>query len=239
MADLTSPQAGRLSGAAGLVPLGSVEQHGPHLPLATDTLIAERLAAAVAERVPRPVVVAPVITGGLSAHHLAFPGTVTLQPETFGASITAFVEAFGRCGIDRVALISAHGGNFAFMAEYAAGRRGVVAYSDLNGFLERMLEAARRTGVEAPETDVHAGGLETALALHLFPEKVAADFRSARGYTAAEPGWLERIAGGIHELTDTGVLGDPSLATAELGQAVFEGLCDLLADWLEAELGAR
>jgi creatinine amidohydrolase len=226
----------------GLIPTGAIEQHGPHLPLATDFLIAEQLARAVAEALPVPVVVAPVLAGGLSDHHLAFPGTVTLSRDVFGGWVDAQVAAFERMGIGRVAVFSAHGGNFAFLGELAArhaehgGAARVIAYDDLLGFVEVMDEAARSLGLEAPETDVHAGALETSVALMAFPTLVR-DFAEVEGYTTAEDGWMERIwRDGLDALAASGVLGDPRLATAEAGRAVFDALVRELAGWISREL---
>src|SRR5687768_5641715 len=94
MGELTWPKALDVAReqAVGLIPVGSLEQHGPHLPIAFDSICAEALAAAVAERIMEPVVVPPLFMAGLSDHHLAFPGTVSLSPEAFGAVLTAYVE---------------------------------------------------------------------------------------------------------------------------------------------------
>jgi creatinine amidohydrolase len=245
LAELTWADAAELrerDDVVGLVPTGAVEQHGPHLPLATDFLIAEQLARAVAEALPVPVVVAPVLAGGLSDHHLAFPGTVTLSRDVFGGWIDAQVAAFERMGIGRVAVFSAHGGNFAFLGELAAryaehgGAARVIAYDDLLGFVKVMDEAARSLGLEAPETDVHAGALETSVALTAFPTLVR-DFTEVEGYTAAEDGWMERIwQDGLDALAASGVLGDPRLATAEAGRAVFDALVRELTGWISREL---
>ena len=91
------------------------------------------------------------------------------------------------------------------------------------------------SGLEAPETDVHAGALETSVGLALFGGLVG-DHDGVEGYTAAEPGWMERIwADGIAALSSTGVLGDPSGATAATGQAIFDALADELAGWIARE----
>ena len=103
MTGLTWPDAKEMQDAIGLIPTGAVEQHGPHLPLATDCFIAEELARRIAESFDEQVVVAPMLPGGLSSHHLAFPGTVTLSEETFGAVLDAYVAAFERIGIRRIA----------------------------------------------------------------------------------------------------------------------------------------
>jgi creatinine amidohydrolase len=228
--------------AIGFVPLGAIEQHGPHLPLSTDTLIADALAQAIAERVAEPLLVTPVVTGGLSSHHTGFPGTMTLDEAAFEGAIVAFLEAFERAGVHDVALVSAHGGNFAFIGELAERLRSdtlnVVAYSDLVGFLEHMREAAlTRLGVETPETDVHAGALETSLALHLFPELVHDGWEQVDGLTEPFDGFLDLIlTEGVHTVSPTGVLGDPKRASAELGTIVLDALADLLTEWLVREL---
>ena len=101
MAELTWPEAKAFAGqkVLGLIPTGSIGQHGPHLPLATDSLIAVELGRRIADAFVEPVVVAPVVPGGLSDHHLAFPGTVTFSEELFGGVVTAYVEAFERIEI--------------------------------------------------------------------------------------------------------------------------------------------
>jgi creatinine amidohydrolase len=239
--ELRWPEAEELrsrNDTVGLIPTGALEQHGPHLPLGTDFMVAEALARSVAEKLPVPVVVTPTLRAGLSDHHLAFPGTVTLSQETFGGWIEAQIAGLERMGIERIAVFSGHGGNFAFIGELAAahtGRARVVAYDDLMGFVRVMDEAARASGLDAPETDVHAGALETSVGLALF-EPLVGDFDGVEGYTAAEPEWMDRIwADGIAALSLTGVLGDPAGATSEAGQAIFEALVGELAGWIARE----
>jgi creatinine amidohydrolase len=242
MAELTWPEAkalGEQGDAIGLSPTGALEQHGPHLPLATDSIAAGDLARAVAERLPVPVVVTPTLTAGLSDHHLAFPGTVTLSREAFGGWIEAHIAGLERMGIQRVAVFSGHGGNFAFIGELAASYTGlarVIAYDDLLGFVRVMDEAARAHGLEAPETDVHAGSLETSLGLARFDPRLVRDFAGVEGYTAAEEGWMDRIwSDGLAALSSTGVLGDPAGATSDAGEAIFEALAGELAGWIARE----
>ena len=187
------------------------------------------------------MVVTPTLRAGLSDHHLAFPGTVSLSQETFRGWVDAHIAGLERIGIERIAVFSGHGGNFAFIGELAAehtsrpGPTRVIAYDDLFGFVRVMDEAARAHGLEAPETDVHAGALETSVGLALF-DALVGDYDGVEGYTAAEPGWTERIwTDGIAALSSTGVLGDPAGATAEAGQAIFDALADELAGWIARE----
>ncbi|MBM2823220.1 MAG: Creatininase [Thermoleophilia bacterium] len=245
LAHLTWPEAEALRArddVVGLIPTGSLEQHGPHLPLGTDFLAAEALADAIAERLPAPVVVTPVLTAGLSEHHLAFPGTVTLPEDAFRSWIDAHIAALERIGVRRVAVFSGHGGNFACIGDVAAGyaARGsavrVIAYDDVLTFLRVMTEAARSTGVSVPETDGHAGILETSFALARFNPGLVRDFAGVEGFTGGEPGWEERMmAEGIDSLTPTGVLGDPAGASVEVGEAIFEALADELTRWIARE----
>ena len=244
MEELRWPEAEALrtqTDTVGLIPTGALEQHGPHLPLGTDYMVAEALARTVAEKLPVPVVVTPALRAGLSDHHLTFPGTVSLSQDTFRGWVDAHIAGLERIGIERVAVFSGHGGNFAFIGELAAehasrpGPTRVIAYDDLLGFVRVMDEAARARGLEAPETDVHAGALETSVGLALFSALVG-DHDDVAGYTAAEPGWMERIfPDGIAALSSTGVLGDPSGATAAAGQAIFDALADELAGWMARE----
>jgi creatinine amidohydrolase len=238
---LTWPECERLGaeGAVGLVVLASLEQHGPHLPLATDSLLGERLAREVAERLSGPVVGVPVVRGGLSTHHLAFPGSVTIPPDAYRALVDAYLEGLARMGIRRIGVFSAHGGNFAFVGELVAayeGKARLAGYSDLARFFQVMFDAAAACGLRAPETDVHAGGLETSMMLAAFPELVC-PFDGVAGYTAAEPGWLERtFSDGVRAVSESGVLGDLTGASAEVGEAVFAALADELAGFFAERL---
>jgi creatinine amidohydrolase len=228
----------------GLIPTGAIEQHGPHLPLATDCLIAAELARLVADAFVEAVIVAPVVPGGLSDHHIAFPGTVTFSEDAFGAVLTAYVEAFTRMGVGEVAVFSGHGGNLGFLGRYAethAGRGSatrLIAASDFAPYVAAMFEGARGAGVEPPETDVHAGAVETSQGLAVFPELVRPVYAETVGYTAAEDGWLDRlVADGIHTVTPNGAMGDPSAARAEAGGPIDAAIAEHLIRWIVDELG--
>jgi creatinine amidohydrolase len=239
--NLTWPEAERLgaAGAVGLVALASLEQHGPHLPLATDSLLAERVAHDVAERLPGLVVVAPVVRGGLSTHHLAFPGTVSVPPDAYTGVVVSALQGLERMGISKLALFSWHGGNFGFVGDVVGAWQGeatLAGYSDLNRFLELLLAATRDAGLNVPDTDIHAGGLETSMMLAAHADLVR-PFDDVTGYTAAEPGWIERLfADGVRPLSESGVLGDVSGARAEVGDALFRAVAEELAGFFEREL---
>lgn len=243
---LTSPQAARLAAdgrVVGLIGLGAVEQHGPHLPLGTDAIIARHLVGEIAARVSETVLVAPVLPGGLSFHHLGFPGTVDLPREVCVGYVRAYLTAMARLGVRDVALFSAHGGNFGAIAEFAGSFDGedgmrVIAYADMGRYVEVMRAAAEGAGLQVPVTDVHAGGLETSQMLFLEGEDRIDVPAGLEGYVAAEDGWLERMSvEGLHVLSANGVLGRPDGATAEAGAAICVALADEIAAWMARELG--
>jgi creatinine amidohydrolase len=246
MQTLTWPEAAELAetSAVGLIPTGAMEQHGPHLPLITDTIIARHLAEEIAERISEPVIVTPVVAVGLSSHHTGFPGTATLTDEVFAGQLRALMDAFARMKVTNVALFSAHGGNFACLGRVAEaverepGREGmrVRAYADFVAYLDVMFAAARGHFAEPlPESDVHAGAMETSQLLHLAPALVR-PFSDVQGYTEASHGWLERLFGeGTKALSETGVLGRPPGASAEAGRAICDALASELATWMSRE----
>jgi creatinine amidohydrolase len=245
--DLISPDAPKLANAGrtiGVMVLGAIEQHGPHLPLATDFVIAQHLASAVADRIADQVVLAPVLPGGCSSHHLAFPGTVDLPEEVVRGYVVAYVAAFSKLGIDDVALMSSHGGNFSLMGQIARDHPGddggprVIAYDDLTRYLAVMRHAATTAGLDVPETDAHAGGLETSQMLYLRGAEAITVPPGLEGYVEAEDGWLDTLLNeGVHALSPIGVLGRPDGATAAAGEAICRGLADELAAWIAGEFG--
>ncbi len=237
MLRLTSPESAALDATAvGLIALGAVEQHGPHLPLGTDALIARALAHRVAEQLAFPVVLVPSPVGGLSDHHAAFAGTVTLSAETLSAVLDDLVAALERMGVHRVALFSAHGGNFEFLRGYAETRH-VEAFSDLPTWFSTCADAARGAGLTVGAADEHAGLLETSQALDLFEELVG-DFSSVVGFAGGIPGWHQRLWDeGIGALSPLGVMGDPRLASAVAGAAINAALTRMLCAWMVSCFG--
>ena len=196
------------------MPLGSTEQHGPHLPIGTDSAVAaaltERLAAA------RPdVLVAPLLPYGSAGEHAAFPGTLSVGAAALELVILELVRSAD--AFAGVVVVSGHGGNAAPLA---------VAVATLQAEGRNVLGWSPRI----PGGDAHAGQTETSLMLAVAPESVRV--------SAAEAGNVRPLAtmmgdlrrGGVISVSPNGVLGDPTGATAEDGRRLLDLLAaDLLA----------
>lgn len=197
-----------------VVPLGSTEQHGPHLPLDTDT----RIAVAVAERLAvrrEGLVVAPAVAIGASGEHAGFPGTLSVGTPVF----ESMVLEIGRSADDFAGVVwcNAHGGN------------GVP----LRRAHTRLVQEGRRSLIARcafPGGDAHAGRTETSVLLALAPEVV----RLGLAESGNPRPWLdleaEIVAGGVISVTSNGVLGDPAGASAVEGEHLLGALVDRLSD---------
>jgi len=194
-----------------VVPLGSVEQHGRHLPLATDTVVAQTVAEAVAPRLDGAVL-APALAYGASGEHEGFPGTVSLGT----AALTALLVEYGRSAgrwAGRLLVVNGHGGNLDAL-------RSAVPLLRTEGRDVAWFPCG------VPGGDAHAGRTETSLMLHVEPELVREELAAA-GETAPIGDLLPRLrAGGVRAVSPDGVLGDPAGASAAEGAGLVAGLGD-------------
>jgi creatinine amidohydrolase len=210
LADLAWPEVAEraAAGAVLAVPLGATEQHGPHLPLATDTDIAVALCRRLASARP-DVLIAPAVAYGSSGEHAGFAGTLSIGQ----AAIEQLVLELGRSAtmtFRHVLFVSAHGGNAA-----PVGRA-----------VEALRSRSRDVTLFQPrwEGDPHAGHHETALLLALDPERVRMD-RAVPGDTRPLAMLMPQLtAHGVRAVSETGVLGDPTAATAARGIALLDDL---------------
>jgi creatinine amidohydrolase/Fe(II)-dependent formamide hydrolase-like protein len=216
--------------------LGAVEQHGHHLPLGTDSIFGDELGCAVAERLD--AFFAPTVRVGCSSHHLAFPGTMSVEQETFELFVGDVVRSWAGHGFKRIVLLPTHGGNFEPLAA-AVERLGpiegvnVIAIADLGMLIEATLGLGGQLGIPAEEGGVHGGEWETSMMLALHPELVDME-RAVPGYTGdLESGIARFFAEGVDALTDTGVIGDPSRASAENGRKYVDRIVDLAVEFVE------
>ena len=220
-----------------VVPVGSIEQHGPHLPLAMDTLYGEELAGRIAARLG-DALAAPAIRPGCSGHHMAFPGTITVPPETLMDVIRGYCRSFDAHGFDHVALVPTHGGNFGPVTTVAPAvareiDASVIPLADLDAHMRLLNEGLAAGGVDYEQTVVHAGAAETAIVL-----AIAADLVRSEAIEAGPEGEVSvarLLSEGFDGVTETGVLGDPGVATAEAGEAIVETVAEAYAARIEAE----
>ncbi|MFE7775395.1 creatininase family protein [Streptomyces sp. NPDC057445] len=218
-------RAGRAGTA--VLPIGSFEQHGPYLPLMTDTVIACAIAREVAAAYP--VHCLPPVTVSCSHEHAAWPGTVSISAATLYAVVRDIAESLRRSGINNLVLINGHGGNYVL--------RNVVQESAGTGTRMALFpgpadwSAARdRAGVQtSSSTDMHAGEVETSILLHDHPELIRPGYETA-DCLADDREHLLTL--GMRAYTETGVIGRPSLASADKGKELLAGLVDSFAEYL-------
>lgn len=197
-----------------VVPIGSCEQHGPHLPLHTDTVIAEALASALARRRPA-CAVAPALTITASGEHQGFAGTLSIGNPAMTAVIVELVRSADWSA--GVVLVNGHGGNA------VAVERAVASLVD-----ERRRVLAWWPRIEGG--DLHAGRTETSLMLALAPDDVALHEMTS----GPMPPIAELVAHGVGAVSPSGVLGDPAGANAGEGHELFERLVDQLVVAVDA-----
>jgi creatinine amidohydrolase len=196
------------------VPLGSLEQHGPHLPLDTDTQIARAVCAGLAARCDG-VSVAPAVSYGASGEHADFPGTLVVGHVVLADLLVELVRS-ARRSFAGVVLVNAHGGNEEALA--LTERRAVAEGDDL------LVWRA-----STPGGDAHAGRTETSLLLAIEPDAVRLDLAEA-GATEPIARLLPRLrAEGVRPVSSNGVLGDPAGASVDEGRALLDALVDDLA----------
>ncbi|WP_254529448.1 creatininase family protein [Natrinema gelatinilyticum] len=224
-----------------LVPLGSTEQHGPHLPEATDHLIAEAFAREAADRTG--YLCTPTINVGVSGHHRQFHGTMWVEPPAFRRYMESLTRNLTSHGIDRVIFVNAHGGNVSHLREVGARlRQDEIAYA-----IEWMWDESIPDLVDSlfAQNGPHGGPKETAMIQYLEPELVHNDrLEEARDTGVPDVEAAETIKHGSRTFydaadnTENGVLGDQTDATPEKGQQLFEAAADQLVqlcEWLAAQ----
>jgi creatinine amidohydrolase len=212
-----------------VVPLGSVEQHGPHLPLGTDAIFGDEIGRAAAERLN--AFLAPTVRLGCSRHHMAFAGTISLQEETYHRVVADIVKTLAGHGFRRIVLLPTHGGNFRPLGE-ALTQLGplegveIIAFTDVGLLASATIATGAELGISAAEGGIHAGEWETSMMLTLRPELVHME-RAESGYVGDLASGMQRFfSEGVHALADNGVFGDPRRASAAAGEKYIERLVD-------------
>lgn len=221
-----------------LLPVGSTEQHGPHLPLDTDAFDAELLARKVAQACsnPKPLVL-PLIPYGVSYHHEDFSGTISLSPD----SLSQLVYEIGLCvakqGITKLVIINGHGGNIPAL-QFAAQKINRDSHIFTCVETGETSEKDMPSIIETPN-DVHAGEIETSTALATRPHLVKMDkakrfvpkfsIKYLNFSSKRRVDWYARVS----KISTTGVLGDPTKATRQKGEQIWEVMIKHLVEFVE------
>ena len=226
----TAPMIAARGAVVALVPVGAYEQHGPHLPVTTDTLIA----CAIAQRVCvlRPALRVAPLGVSCSQEHAGFAGCIALSSETLASVIRDVVEWAGRGGSVLTVLVNAHGGNYVLgnLVQQLNVDRPTVLIGPSRAHWEA---AAGEAGIETPlEHDMHAGEIETSILLHVLPGAVRT---SAVADVAGDtPRDLPFYA--MRHYSPGGVIGSPSLASAAKGRVLLQSLASQLDAHIQAAL---
>jgi creatinine amidohydrolase len=245
-AELRRPQIEQMDKThkVAVVPLSSLEQHGQHLPLCTDSLLGEHLATRVEAALPETVLLLPTQWLGSSHHHLAFPGTVTVPSSLYIELVCNVCECLLKAGFRRIFLLLSHGGNDVPCRE--ALNRLSLAHRDRSdfwiasgGWWAVADDVLRLPEMQTPRP-THACEYETSMVLAARPDLVEMDQAAAhcvrvdsRYYQPDGAGSNKvHVALPFEQLTRTGALGRPELASSEKGEKLLEAIAGKLADFV-------
>jgi len=254
-AALTGPEIAAIAGSAtvAVLPVAAIEQHGAHLPLATDVIIGEGLlAAALTQRdgarvdETPPVVVLPTMAIGSSLEHTGFAGTLSVAPETAIAVIESIGESLARVGIRRLLIFNSHGGNKAVVDIAALKLRAVHELFVVKANYFRFAPPPEALPAAELAHGLHGGALETALMMHLAPDTVRHEYLEnavSTGQLMADVGTRlgpEGDAGFAwmaEDLNAGGTTGNARLARPELGARLCAHFATRLAQIIDETAG--
>ncbi len=216
-----------------LLPVGAMEQHGPHLPLGTDWYVASHIAREVAETDDRLLL--PGVQVGVSEEHAQFWGTLTVSPDALRDQAIALARSLASHGLNRIVFVNGHGSNVAPLEEAARSLRAENVF----GFVFNWWQSIASTLAELfPDPTAHAGSIETSVMQAIRPELVRSD-RFDEADSANQWGaYVEGVLVGFDaaDFTEQGNVGDPGLADQAKGRKALSAACDSLrrfCDWLE------
>ena len=217
--------------AVALLPVGSVEQHGPHAPLGTDLLIAEEVASRGAAQSDRETVVCPAVPIGVAEEHRNFAGSLWVSPDSFRAYVREIVNSLVHHGIQSVVLVNGHGGNIDALEEVAAS---IDRHSDSRCVAFTWFDSL----TDPPFPMGHGGALETAAMLAIDEDAIRGD-RVENAREGASERWGTWVGGtnlsvDVDSFSENGVVGDPSVATAEIGEKLLDEAAMHLGEVIEA-----
>ena len=221
-----------------MLPVGTTEQHGPHLPLDVDTYLCYRVCVGAAELAPDAVLLMPPLPYGFNWHHIDFPGTIGIAWDTYVRFLLDIIRSVAHHGFRKVLIVNGHGSN-RMLVEIAARQATMdnpvicAAFS----YFELAPEALGAVRQSPKGWVAHADEIETSLYLYLRPEGVRRELAAAENRMLPSDFWWQDLEHGAKvgmmewwsTFSDTGVLGDPTLATAEKGRVLFEAVTRELA----------
>ncbi|WP_419850757.1 creatininase family protein [Candidatus Poriferisocius sp.] len=225
-----------------MIPLGAFEQHGPHLPLDTDALIADAVADRAAQRVG-DCMVAPCISVGASSHHLAFPGTASLSDATLRSVLVEVIQTLVGHGFRGAYLVTGHAGNVGAMAAAmgeldATDRSRVVSFDDWPAQREAIHQVAEaQLGLDRELVGTHGGHFETSIMLAIAPDRVDMASAVAGHVGPAASASAKLRSEGMAALSPVGIIGDPRGASADAGEIYLDALVGLVVEGIAAHRG--
>jgi creatinine amidohydrolase len=223
-----------------ILPIGSIEQHGPHLPVEVDSQLGEQVALRTARRLDAngtPTLVLPMLWTGVSEHHMSFGGTITLDLPTFCAVVEGIVKSLVRHGFRRVVLLNGHGGNenaLRCLADELTPKYRIPVVEFTYWYAAAEPIAAI---LETQKGLQHACEAETAMMMAVRPELVA-EARIPLAKANRTPDVSDLVGGGVYRwraigaMSSSGVVGNPEAASAAKGQRLFDAVSAALADKL-------
>jgi creatinine amidohydrolase len=244
--NLTSPEVKRLKVASKIVllPLGSFEQHGPHLPLTTDTDLVTAVARGVEAKRPEKILCLPTLWPGHSTHHLQFPGTISVHQMPYIQLLVELCDGIVGMGAKKIFLLNGHGGND--IPGRAALRELKSRYPHATIVFASYWSLAAQTIKQVRESQLggigHACEMETSLMLHLHPDRVKMSRARRDGPKHTDPYRKTDMQYGrpiyqvneFHEMTKTGTIGHPDLATAAKGKRFLTGIVAEVTAFVDA-----
>jgi creatinine amidohydrolase len=243
-ADLTTRDFAGVDAATtvAVLPVGAIEQHGPHLPLSVDQAIVDGVIATALPRLPDalPVLFLPTQAIGYSPEHLGFPGTLSLSSATLAATWIELGECVARAGVRKLLLLNAHGGQVSVMdivARELRTRLRLIVYS-CSWWNLPLGAAYEQFGADEHRFGVHAGAVETSLVLALRPDRV--DMAQARNFTstsrnraATNPilgnGRSAKLGWQMQDYNPAGAAGNAAAANAQQGAQLLEAAGEQLS----------
>ena len=242
MQEMTWPEIdGAMRGGADTVIIvaTSQEQHGPHLPMATDCYWGQELALRVGRALLGRALLAPVIPFGPNEEMMGFPGTVSLDEQTLISVLRDMCLSYARHGFKNAVLLSSHEGDFEALAQ--AGNEfvdlgiRVIAFDDLAGLLEVIHRVADSKGISHEVAGAHSGEFETSIMLAAYPEKVRWE-RAQKGVFADLNQHPDFFRQDLRKVTANGIIGDARQSTPEQGEAYWQALTSFMVDFIRRRL---